>query len=35
MCKGCDNYCETFPGHGYCRLWDMYVKQDDDCDDYK
>ena len=31
-CQDCKNYKETYPSKGYCKLWDVYVKFDDECE---
>ncbi len=32
-CKDCIYFKETFKGKGYCKLWQDYVKADDNCEE--
>lgn len=32
-CKDCNQFKPTYPGKGYCKLWDDYVKENDSCEE--
>ena len=36
-CKDCIHYddSQSYPDTGYCHLYDGYVKEDDNCDDFE
>lgn len=33
-CKYCEYYKSTYPDKGYCKLWDEYVKESDNCEEW-
>ena len=34
-CKDCNQFKPTYPGKGYCKLWDDYVKENDSCEEWE
>lgn len=36
-CKDCNNYNQddVYTKNGYCELWEVHVKENDSCPDYK
>lgn len=37
VCESCKYYdnADTYPGTGYCKLWEEYTEQDSNCPDYE